>query len=67
MTADAYERLADSIQEAAEGCDAALLDLHGAMVSEMADDGEGELLARLRAAQPELPIAVSLDLHCNLT
>lgn len=67
VTADAYERLADAILEAAAGCDAALLDLHGAMVSETADDGEGELLARLRAAQPGLPIAVSLDLHCNLT
>ncbi|MEQ8602746.1 MAG: M81 family metallopeptidase [Marivibrio sp.] len=67
VTADAYERLADAILEAAEGCDAALLDLHGAMVSESADDGEGELLRRLRAAHPDLPIAVTLDLHCNLT
>lgn len=67
VTAEAYERLAGAILEAAEGCDAALLDLHGAMVSEVADDGEGELLRRLRAAHPDLPIAVTLDLHCNLT
>jgi len=67
VTAEAYERLTGAILDAAKGCDAALLDLHGAMVSEAADDGEGELLRRLRAAHPDLPIAVTLDLHCNLT
>jgi microcystin degradation protein MlrC len=37
------------------------------MVSETTDDGEGTLLERLRALRPDLPIAVTLDLHCNLT
>jgi microcystin degradation protein MlrC len=47
--------------------DVALLDLHGAMVAEHESDGEGCLLSRIRAVQPDLPIAVTLDLHCNLT
>lgn len=62
-----YEELAGAILMAAADCDAALLDLHGAMVATHLDDGEGELLRRLRAARPDLPIAVTLDLHCNLT
>ena len=64
---DAYEYMAGRIVEAASGCDGALLDLHGAMVAEHVDDGEGELLARIRATAPGLPIAVTCDLHCNLT
>ena len=62
-----YERMAALILEAAEECDLALLDLHGAMVAEHLLDGEGELLGRLRARKPDLPIAVTCDLHCNLT
>ena len=65
---DAYERLADLVCDAvAGGCDVALLDLHGAMVAEHVLDGEGELLRRVRHAAPDLPIAVTCDLHCNLT
>ncbi len=64
----AYERLAGSIVAAVRGgCDAVLLDLHGAMVAEGADDGEGELLRRIRAVAPEVPLAVALDLHGNIT
>lgn len=64
----AYERLAGSIVEAVRGgCDAVLLDLHGAMVAEGADDGEGELLRRIRAVAPDVPLAVALDLHGNVT
>ena len=51
----------------ADGCDAVLLDLHGAMVTESHDDGEGELLRRMRIIAPGLPIAVALDFHTNLT
>ena len=36
---------------AAGPLDALFLDLHGAMVTEHLDDGEGELLRRLRAAR----------------
>ena len=64
----AYERLAGSIVEAVRGgCDAVLLDLHGAMVAEGADDGEGELLRRIRSVAPDVPLAVALDLHGNIT
>src|SRR6185436_4224487 len=65
---EAYEAIAGPIVDAVEaGCDGVLLDLHGAMVAEHLDDGEGELLARIRAARPGVPIAVALDMHCNLT
>src|SRR3546814_5256397 len=37
------------------------------MVVEGTEDGEGTLLEQIRAIAPELPIAVTLDLHCNLT
>jgi len=63
----AYEWMAGRILDAvAQGCDAALLDLHGAMVTEVHDDGEGELLRRIRALAPKLPIGVALDMHTNL-
>ncbi len=64
----AYEHLAEAIVEAIRaGCDAILLDLHGAMVAERFDDGEGELLRRIRAVAPDTPLAVALDLHGNIT
>ena len=64
----AYARLCDAIaEEVDKGCDLVLLDLHGAMVTESLEDGEGELVARLRALAPETPIAVALDLHANLS
>ena len=41
--------MTDAIVEAVEaGCDAIMLDLHGAMVTESHEDGEGMLLKRLR-------------------
>jgi microcystin degradation protein MlrC len=49
------------------GCDAAFLALHGAVVAEHLDDGEGELLRRIRAVAPRLPIAVGLDFHAHVT
>jgi len=64
----AFERVAERICSAvASGCDAVLLDLHGAMVTETFDDGEGELLRRIRAVDSRVPIGVALDFHCNLT
>jgi microcystin degradation protein MlrC len=57
----------DGIQ-AAGPLDAVYLDLHGAMVSEHLDDGEGKILARVREViGKELPLVVSLDLHANVT
>ena len=65
----AYDRICAAICEAvAKGCDAVLLDLHGAMVvANRTDDGEGTLLEKVRALAPRAPIAVSLDLHANVT
>ncbi|MBY0138025.1 M81 family metallopeptidase [Paracoccus yeei] len=65
---DAFEAMAAAILAAVEkGCDGILLDLHGAMVTRSHDDGEGELLRRIRAAAPGVPIGVALDLHGNIT
>jgi microcystin degradation protein MlrC len=68
---DAYERIAavivDGIRNAG-AIDAVYLDLHGAMVSEHLDDGEGEILARVRQViGNDLPLVASLDLHANVT
>ena len=65
---EAYTTMCDAIIKAVEqGCDALFLDLHGAMVVESTDDGEGDLLERLRRIAPKMPIAVALDLHANIT
>lgn len=65
----AYDRICALICDAAsQGCDAIFLDLHGAMVVEgRTDDGEGTLLEKIRRIAPATPIAVSLDLHANVT
>lgn len=63
----AYEYMTGRIVDAAaKGCDAILLDLHGAMVPEGLDDGEGELLRRVRQVAPRVPVGVALDMHTNL-
>ncbi|HWD56637.1 MAG TPA: M81 family metallopeptidase, partial [Stellaceae bacterium] len=73
---DAYERVAAGIIEDLatamsdnEGpLDGIYLDLHGAMVAVHHQDGEGELLRRIRAlAGDRLPIVASLDFHTNMT
>ena len=64
----AYEDMAGAIVGAVrDGCDAVFLALHGAMVVEHVDDGEGELLRRIRAVAPRVPIAVGLDFHTQMT
>jgi len=71
VTKDAYERVAKTIVDgikAAGRIDGVYLDLHGAMVAEHLDDGEGEILARVRQIiDNALPLVVSLDLHANVT
>jgi len=65
---EAFDQMADVVCDAIrKGCDAAFLDLHGAMVTASHDDGEGELLRRIRRLAPDLPIAVALDFHTNLS
>src|SRR4026208_1295799 len=64
----AYEDMVEAIVGAVRGgCDAVFLALHGAMVAEHVDDGEGKLLRRLRAVAPRVPIAVGLDFHSHMT
>lgn len=71
VTREAYETLAGRIVDGVKAhpdADGILLALHGAMVAEGMDDGEGELLSRIRAvAGPDLPIVVELDLHSHIT
>ncbi|MCW5659556.1 MAG: M81 family metallopeptidase [Burkholderiaceae bacterium] len=63
----AFDHIAQRICDAvAQGCDGVLLDLHGAMVTQSHEDGEGELLRRIRAVAPQVPIAAAMDMHTNL-
>ena len=67
---DAYERIATQLCDMAAQAmplDGLFLDLHGAMVAEHLDDGEGELLRRLRAVVGSIPIVLCLDMHANIT
>ncbi len=71
VTDHAFETISARILESlgkATPLDGLYLDLHGAMITASHDDGEGELLRRIRARLgPDLPIAVSLDMHANVT
>lgn len=68
---EAFEHIAGILLEdfaAAAPLDAVYLCLHGAMVTESHQDGEGELLRRVRELLgPRVPIVASLDLHSNTT
>ena len=70
VTRDIYEHVKQRMLadlKAAGRLDGVLLDLHGAMVLEGVDDGEGDIIAAVRqAVGPEVPIAVTLDFHGNL-
>jgi len=71
VTTDAFERIVTVMIDgiaAAGRLDGLYLDLHGAMVTEHLDDGEGEILARVRKViGKEVPVVASLDLHANVT
>ncbi|NDG45218.1 MAG: M81 family peptidase, partial [Gammaproteobacteria bacterium] len=71
VTDDAFERISDMILQgirSTPSLDGIYLDLHGAMVTQSHQDGEGELLARIRdLTGDDLPIVASLDLHANIT
>src|SRR5881396_2219402 len=71
VTADFYEattrRLLDDLRGAGR-LDGVLLDLHGAMVPEGLEDGEGDLLRAVRATVGSaVPVAATLDFHANVT
>ncbi|HEV7260303.1 MAG TPA: M81 family metallopeptidase [Bosea sp. (in: a-proteobacteria)] len=72
VTRDAFDRIAGVIVETAKAhageIEGVLLGLHGAMVTEFCEDGEGELLERIRAVLgPKVPIGITLDPHANVT
>jgi microcystin degradation protein MlrC len=70
VAAEAFERIVGQITDAceAEQPDAVYLDLHGAMVTDKYDDGDGEIIHRVRSSVgTKTPIVVSLDLHANLS
>jgi microcystin degradation protein MlrC len=71
VTRHAYEHICALILDglrASRGIDAVYLDLHGAMVAEDIDDGDGELLHRVRAlVGRDVRIVASLDYHANVS
>ncbi len=70
VTDHAFERISAMIIEPLGYLDpdVVFLELHGAMVTESHEDGEGELLRRVRAVVgPDVPIVCTLDLHGNIT
>jgi microcystin degradation protein MlrC len=71
VTEDAFETISGrmlALLDQALPVDAVYLDLHGAMVCEHLQDGEGEFLARIRnLVGSQVPVYVSLDLHANVT
>ncbi len=70
VTNEAFETITGLLIEGIRKAtpDAVYLDLHGAMVSEQFDDGEGEVLRRVReVVGAGVPILASLDLHANVS
>ncbi|MCP4328113.1 MAG: M81 family metallopeptidase [Alphaproteobacteria bacterium] len=71
VTEDAFERISEMLLDGliAQGpFDGIYLDLHGAMVTEHLEDGEGELLRRIRdVIGREVAVVASLDLHANIS
>lgn len=70
VTRAAFDEIAGCIIDAAKSgpLDGIILGLHGAMVVQDHPDGEGLLLELLRTAVgPNLPIAITLDPHANVT
>jgi len=70
VTDRAFDHICAPLMAAAQkgGWDGVVLMLHGAMVTASFEDGEGEILRRLRAIiRADIPIAVTLDPHANVT
>lgn len=71
VTRDTFETLVGELVSGINDAlpiDGVLLPLHGAMVSEAFDDGEGEILRRVReTVGPDVPIVTVLDFHATLT
>lgn len=71
VTREAYETICAMLLEEirrALPLDGICLALHGAMVAEHLEDGDGELVRRVReAVGPAVLISVSLDMHANVS
>jgi microcystin degradation protein MlrC len=71
VTAEAFEAIAGGLLDAigkALPLDGLLLALHGATVSEVYRDADGEVLRRVRGlVGPEVPVVTTLDLHANIS
>ncbi|SMY08905.1 M81 family metallopeptidase [Flavimaricola marinus] len=71
MGRDEFEIIVSEIESrlrAAGRLDGLILVLHGALVVADQPDGDGEIIARMRAILPDgVPIGVSLDLHGHIT
>ena len=71
LQAEAHAYLRGAMLErlrAAGPVDGVFLSCHGSMVATDSDDPEGDLAAAVRAiVGPEVPIAMTLDLHANVT
>lgn len=71
VTRTAFDALVGEMEErlrTALPVDGLLLALHGALVVEDQPDGDGEIIARMRAVLgPDVPMGVSLDLHAHIT
>lgn len=69
ISQEAVEELVEAVvQSVDEEIDGLLVILHGAMVSELYMDVEGEILSRLRKRfSSNFPLAITLDLHANIS
>ena len=68
---DVFDRILNDLLErlsAAGPVDGVILSLHGAMVAEGIDDGEGHILEAVRnLVGPAVPIVSELDIHTNMS
>ena len=74
VTREAWEeQISDTLDDleaalASGPIDGLLLGLHGAMVIEGIEDGDGEYLRRVRElVGPDMPVVMELDLHANIS
>jgi microcystin degradation protein MlrC len=74
VTAEAIEHLTGLLGDglrramAERPLDGVLLALHGAMVTEIDDDGDGYVLQTVRTiVGPDVPVVATLDLHANIS
>ena len=71
VTANAFDTITGLITNgiaALGNVDAVYLDLHGAMVTDAFDDGDLEIIKRVRQIiGPDVPLGISFDLHANIS